>query len=167
MTSAIRAAILLAVGAALRDCALLAAGVLLLCANHRDRLDDIPDRAHAWLRCLIGGALLVTAGSVLAAHTGSVFFGWWPVGPWRLPMGAWVFWALPPIVALGGLAWREITLPHAVAALGAPAAMLAALHWAPWAPCAFAALAALYAVADGARQLGPMARGLAASHLER
>jgi hypothetical protein len=117
MNNAVRAGFLLATGAALRDCALLAAGVLLLCANHRDRLDDIPDRAHAWLRCLIGGALLVTAGSLLAAHTGSVFFGWWPLGQWRLPMWAWV---LPPIVALGGLAWREITLPHAVAALGQP-----------------------------------------------
>jgi hypothetical protein len=164
MSNAVRAAILLVTGAALRDCALLGAGVLLLCASHRDRLDDIPDRAHAWLRCLIGGALLVTAGSLLAAHTGSVFFGWWPVGQWRLPMWAWV---LPPIVALGGLAWREITLPHAVAALGAPAAMLAASHGAPWAPCAFAALAALYAIADGARHLGPIARGLAASHLDQ
>jgi hypothetical protein len=164
MTSAVRAAILLATGMALRDCALLGAGVLLLCANHRDRLDDMPDRAHAWLRCLIGGALLVTAGSLLAAHTGSVFFGWWPLGQWRLPMWAWV---LPPVVALGGLTWREITLPHAVAALGAPSAMLAVLHLAPWAPCAFAALAALYAIADGARHLGPIARGLASPHHEQ
>jgi hypothetical protein len=164
MNNPVRAGLLLATGAALRDCALLAAGVLLLCADHRDRLDDIPDRAHAWLRCLIGGALLVVAGSLLAAHTGSVFFGWWPRGDTSLPMWAWV---LPPVVAVGGLAWREITLPHAVAALGAPTAMQAALHWAPWAPCAFAALAALYAIADGARHLGPIARGLAASHLDQ
>ena len=164
MNNAVRAGFLLATGAALRDCALLAAGVLLLCASHRDRLDDIPDRAHAWLRCLIGGALLVTAGSLLAAHTSSVFFGWWPRSEMSLPMLAWL---LPPVVALGGLTWREVTLPHAVAALGAPAALLAALQWAPWAPCAFAALAALYAIADGARHLGPIARGLAASHLEQ
>ncbi len=164
MNNTVRAAILLATGMALRDCALLAAGVLLLCARHRDRLDAMPDRAHAWLRCMLGGALLLLAGSLLAAHTGSVFFGWWPRGETSLPMLAWV---LPPVVALGGLAWRDVTLPHAVAALGAPAALLAALHWAPWAPCAFAAVAALYAAADGARHLGPIARGLAASHLER
>lgn len=164
MNNSLRAGVLLAAGVAMRDCALLAAGVLLLCASQRDRLDATPDRVHAWLRCLIGGALLVMAGSLLAAHTGSIFFGWWPVGPWRLPMLAWV---LPPVVALGGLAWREVTLPHAVAALGAPAALLAALQWAPWAHCAFAALAALYAIADGARHLGPIARGLAASHLEQ
>ena len=164
MSSSLRAGLLLAAGMAMRDCALLAAGVLLLCASQSDRLDATPDRVHAWLRCLIGGALLLVAGSLLAAHTGSVFFGWWPRGETSLPMLAWV---LPPVVALGGLAWREVTLAHAVAALGAPAALLAALQWAPWAPCAFAALAALYAVADGVRQLGPMARGLAASHLER
>jgi hypothetical protein len=164
MNNAVRAAVLLATGAALRDCALLASGVLLLCAGHRDRLDAMPDRAHAWLRCLLGGALLLLAGSLLAAHTGSVFFGWWPRGETSLPMLAWV---MPPVVALGGLAWRDVTLPHAVAALGAPAALLAALHWAPWAPCAFAAVAALYAVADGARHLGPIARSLAASHFER
>ena len=164
MNNAMRAGVVLAVGVALRDCVLLASGVFLLCASHRDRLDATPDRAHAWLRCLIGGALLVAAGSLLAAHTGSVFFSWWPVGEWRLPMWAWV---LAPVVALGGLAWREITLPHAVAALGAPAVLLATPHWAPWAPCAFAAVAALYAIADGARHLGPIARGLAASHLEQ
>ena len=164
MNNSLRAAVLLAIGMAMRECTLLAAGVLLLCANQDERLDAAADRVHAWLRCLIGGALLVTAGSLLAVHTGSVFFGWWPVGQWRLPMLAWV---LPPVVALGGLAWRDITPTHAVAALGAPAALLAALHWAPWAPCAFAAAAALYAVADGARQLGPIARDLAASHLER
>jgi hypothetical protein len=64
-------------------------------------------------------------------------------------------------------AWRDITPLHAVAALGAPAALLAALQWAPWVPCAFAALAAMVAIADGARHLGPIARGLAASHSER
>ena len=164
MSLAVRAWVLLATGVALRDCTLLAAAVLLLCGSHRERLDAMPDRAHAWLRCLLGGALLLLAGSLLAAHTGSVFFGWWPRGETSLPVLAWV---LPPVVALGGLAWRDITLLHVVAAVGAPAALLAALHGAPWAPCAFAAVAALYAVADGARHLGPIARGLAASHLER
>lgn len=164
MNTAARAWVLLAAGAALRDCALLAAGVLLLCAGQHDRLDATPDRAHAWLRCLLGGALLFVAGSLLAAHTGSVFFGWWPRGETSLPMLAWV---LPPVVALGGLAWRDVTLLHTVAAVGAPAALLAALQWAPWAPCAFAALVALYAIADGTRHLGPMARGLAAPHHEQ
>jgi hypothetical protein len=164
MNNNARAAILLAVGVALRDCALLAAGVLLLCASQREQLDATPDRAHAWLRCLIGGALLLAAGGLLAAHTGSVFFGWWPRGETSLPMPAWV---LPPVVALGGLAWREVTRLHAVAAVGAPAVLLAALSWAPWTPCTFAASAALYAIFDGARHLGPIARGLAASRLEQ
>ena len=164
MNHAVRASILLAVGVALRDCALLASGVLLLSASQRDRLDATPDRAHAWLRCLIGGALLFAAGSLLVAHTGSVFFGWWPVGEKGSSMLGWV---LPPVVALGGLAWRDVTMQHAAAALCAPAALLVALHGAPWAPCALAAMVALYAIADGARHLGPLARGLAASHLER
>jgi hypothetical protein len=164
MDTTARAWVLLAAGAALRDCALLAAGVLLLCAGQHDRLDATPDRTHAWLRCLIGGALLLVAGGLLAAHTGSVFFGWWPRGEAGPSMLAWV---LPPVVALGGLAWREVSLLRAVAALGAPAVLLAALQWAPWVPCAFATSAALYAVADGVRHLGPIARRLAASHLEQ
>ena len=164
MNNAVRAGILLAVGVALRDCALLAAGVLLLAARVEDRLDACPDRAHAWLRCLLGGALLVIAGGLLAAHTSSVFLGWWPVGHGAAPMLALV---LAPVAALGGLAWREVSLLHLAAALGAPAALLAALQWAPWAPCALAALAAFYAIVDGARHLGPVARGLAAPHHER
>jgi len=164
MNNAARAAVLLAAGVALRDCALLASAVLLLCASQRDRLDATPDLAHAWLRCLLGGALLVSVGSLLAAHTGSVFFGWWPMDEHPWPMLAWV---LPPVAALGGLAWREITALHAAAALGAPAALLATAHGAPWAPCALAALAAVYAIADGARHLGPLARDLAASHRDR
>jgi hypothetical protein len=164
MNNAVRAAILLAIGVVLRDCALLAAGVLLLAARMEDRLDACPDRAHAWLRCLLGGALLVVAGSLLAVHAGSVFLGWWPVGQRAAPMLALV---LAPVVALGGLAWREVSPQHLAAALGAPAALLVALQWAPWAPCAFAALAAVYVIADGARHLGPVARGLAASHHEQ
>jgi hypothetical protein len=164
MNNAVRAAILLAVGLVLRDCALLAAGVLLLAARMEDRLDATPDRAHAWLRCLLGGALLVVAGSLLAAHTGSVFLGWWPVSQGAVPLLALV---LAPVVTLGGLAWREVSPLHLAAAVGAPTAMLAALQWAPWAPCAFAALAALCVIADGARHLGPVASGLAAPHHER
>jgi hypothetical protein len=164
MNNAVRAGILLAVGVALRDCALLAAGVLLLAARMEDRLDDAADRAHACLRCLLGGALLVVAGGLLAAHTSSVFLGWWPVGNGAVPAQALV---LAPVVALGGLAWREVSLLHLAAALGAPAALLAAAQWAPWATCALAALAALYVIADGVRHLGPIARGLAAPHHER
>jgi hypothetical protein len=164
MSNAVRAAVLLAVGVLLRDCALLAAGVLLWAAHTQDRLDACPDRAHAWLRCLLGGALLVAAGGLLAAHTSSVFLGWWPVGRDAVPLLPLV---LAPVVALGGLAWRELSPLHLTAALGAPAALLVALQWAPWATCAFAALAALYVIADGARHLGPVARGLAAPHHER
>lgn len=161
MTNAVRATVLLGVGLLLRDCALLAAGVLLLGAHTQERLDACPDRTHAWLRCLLGGALLVAAGGLLATHTSSVFLGWWPVGHDAVPLLA---LALAPVVALGGLAWREVSSLHLAAAVGAPAAMLAALQWAPWAPCALAALVALYVVADGARQLGPVAGGLAARH---
>jgi hypothetical protein len=159
-----RAWILLAVGAALRDCALLGAAVLLLCAHQHDRLDGAPDRAHAWLRCLLGGALLCVAGGLLAAHTGSVFFGWWPVSDPGLPLPGWL---LAPLVALGGLAWREVSALHAAAALGVLGALLAAQQGAAWAPCAFAALAAAIAVANGARHLGPIARGLALPHHEQ
>lgn len=164
MNIAVRTGVLLAVGAAMRDCALLAAGGLLLAACMEERLDACPDRAHAWLRCLLGGALLVVAGSLLAAHTGSVLLGWWPVGQGAVP---WLALALAPVVALGGLAWREVSPLHLAAALGAPAASLVALQGAPWAPCALAALAALVVTARGARHLGPVARGLSAPHHER
>ncbi len=164
MNLALRAWVLLATGAGLRDCTLLASGVLLLCASQHGRLDSTPDRAHAWLRCLLGGALLFAAGSLLAAHTGSVAAGWWPVTGPQLPLLA---WALPPLLALGGLAWRDVTPLHLAAALGAPATVLVAHEWLPAAPCAFAALVAAYAVADGARHLGPIARDLALPHRER
>jgi hypothetical protein len=165
MNDAARASVLLAAGAAVRDCTLLAAGVLLLCAHQHDRLDGTPDRAHAWLRCLLGGALLLAAGSLLAAHTGSVYVGWWPVAAQAL-LGLALAPLLVPVVAIGGLAWREVTPLHAAAALGAPATLWLAWHGAPWAPCAFAALAATYALFAGLHRLGPAARDLAASHHE-
>ena len=167
-TNAIRASIVLAVGVALRDCALLAAGVLLLAARLDERLDAAPDRTRAWLRCLLGGALLIAAGSLLAAHTGSVVFGWWPVDTRGMPSLALALTLVTaPVAALGGLAWREVSPRHLVAAVGAPATLLASMQWAPWLPCAFAASVALYVTAAGARHLGPMARGLAAPHHER
>ncbi len=165
MNDAARASVLLAAGAALRDCTLLAAGVLLLGAHLRSRFDASPDRAHAWLQCLLGGAVLLVAGGLLAAHTGSVYLGWWPVTA-QAPLGLALAPLLVPVVAIGGLAWRDVTRLHAAAALGAPATLWLAWQWAPWAPCAFAALAATCALFAGLHRLGPAARDLAASHHE-
>jgi hypothetical protein len=164
MNHALRALILLAAGMALRDCVLLAGSVLLWSVHLNERVDACPDRAHAWLRCLLGGALLLLAGGLLAAHTAVVFFGWWPGAMNEAPRTA---TALLLVVVLGGFAWRELSLRHGLAALGALVALAATLPWAAWAPCAFAALVAALTLGDGARHLGPIARQLALPHRDR
>lgn len=164
MNHALRAAILLAAGVALHDCVLLAGAVLLWSVHRNQRFEASPDRARAWLHCLLDGALLLLAGSLLAAHTAVVFFGWWPGTANATPPLA---MALLLVAAFGGLAWRELSLRHGVVALGAAAALAATLPWTPWAPCAFAAVVAALTLGDGARHLGPMARQLAMSHFDR
>lgn len=164
MNHAIRALILLAAGVALRDCVLLAGSVLLWSIHLHERVDASPDRAHAWLRCLLDGGLMLFAGSLLALHTVVVFFSWWPGATNATPL---LTTALLLVAALGGLGWRELTVRHGLAALGAVAALAPTTAWAPWAPCAFAVVIAVLTVGDGARHLGPIARQLALPHHDR
>ena len=164
MSQAVRALILLAAGVALRDCVLLAGSVLLWSIHLHERVDASPDRAHAWLRCLLDGGLMLLAGGLLALHTAVVVFNWWPGATNATPL---LTTALLLVAALGGLGWRELSLRHGLVAIGVLAALATALHWAPWAPCAFAALVALLTVGDGARHLGPIARELALPHHDR
>ena len=164
MNHALRAALLLAAGVVLRDCVLLAGCVVLWSLHLNERVDASPDRAHAWLRCLLDGALLLLAGGLLALHTAAVVFGWWPGATNATPL---LSIALLLMAALGGLGWRELSLHHGLVAIGALAALATTTPWAPWAACAFALLIAVITVGDGARHVGPMARQLALSHLDR
>jgi hypothetical protein len=158
---AARAALLLVLGIALRDCVMLAASVLVCSEHLSQRLQACPDRAHAWPRCVLNGAALLGAGAVLATHTAVTFFGWWPAAH---PLGGLASAALLLVVALGGLHWRQLTFRHAAIVLG-----MVAAAWLPiaGAACAFAALVAAVALVDGLRHLGPMSRALAAPHQER
>lgn len=158
MPTAARAAILLIGGALLRDCLLLAAGVMLLGLHLNQRLDECPDRAHAWLRCLLGGAGLLAAGALLAAHTAAVVLALWPAE--RL-LDPWLGATLALIIAVGGLGAGEVTWRHFALALGLLAAVLSRQ---PWAPCALAAASSVFAWVEGVRRLGPAARSLAARH---
>lgn len=164
MNHALRAVILLAAGVALRDCVLLAGSVVLWSMHLNERVEASPDRAHAWLRCLLDGALLLLAGGLLALHTAVVVFSWWPGATNTAPL---LTVALLLVVAFGGLGWRELSLRHGLVAVGALAALATTTPWAPWAACAFAVLIAVITVGDGARHLGPMARQLALSHRDR
>lgn len=161
MNPAARAAILLLLGAALRDCLLLATAVLVWSEHRAQRLDDCPDRAHAWMRCMLNGALLLGAGSLLALHTASVGFGWWPRA---LEVNALVSATLALAIAVGGLSIDDLTRRHAVIALGV---LTVALSQMPWMACVFAALVSAAALFDGTRHLGSISRALAAPHDER
>lgn len=110
-----RAAVLVAGGLLLRDCTLLAAGLVLCSVHVEQRLDAAPDRSRAWLCCVLDGLLLLLGGSLLAAHTAAVFFGWLPM---RTDTGALASAALLLVATLGGLAWREITVRHVAAVVG-------------------------------------------------
>jgi hypothetical protein len=158
MQTAARAAILLVGGALLRDCLLLAAGVMLLGLHQHQRLDECPDRAHAWLRCVLGGAWLFVAGALLMAHTTAVVLGWWPsVRHWDPLVSA----ALALSVAVGGLSTAQVTWRHGLLAAGVLAAVLSRRDWAA---CALAASVAVLALVDALRRLGPMSKALAARH---
>jgi hypothetical protein len=161
MNNAVRAAILLLLGAALRDCVLLGSAALVWGLHQQQRLDACPDRAHAWLRCVLDGTTLLVAGALLAAHTAAVAFGWWPATP---HFDAFVSAALALVIAVGGLAPEQLTRRHAPIALGVLAVVLSRQ---PWAACAFALAASVLVVVDSLRHLGPIARGLAAPHREQ
>jgi hypothetical protein len=158
---AARAAVLLLLGAALRDCLLLAAGLLVWSEHRAQGLDACPDRAHAWLRCLTNGAVLLAGGSLLALHTASVAFGWWPR---LLEVNALVSATLALAMAIGGLSIDDLTRRHAAIALGV---LTVALSQMPWMACVFAALVSAAALFDGMRHLGSGSRALAAPHDER
>lgn len=164
MNHALRALVLLGAGLALRDCVLLAGSVVVWSVHLHERIEASPDRAHAWLRCLVDGALLLLAGGLLALHTAVVVFSWWPGATNAAPL---LTLALLLVAALGGLGWRELSLRHGLVAIGALAALAGTQPWAPWASCAFAVLIAVITVGDGARHVGPMARQLALSHRDR
>lgn len=161
MSHAARALVLLLLGAALRDCVLLGSAALVWGQHQQQNLDACPDRTHAWLRCVLGGTTLLVIGALLAAHTASVFFGWWPASPRDDTL---VLATLALAVAAGGLTSAQLTYRHAVLAIGVVAVVLSHL---PWAACAFAVLVATLTAGHGARHLGPMARGLALPHQER
>jgi hypothetical protein len=161
MSHAARGVVLLLLGAALRDCVLLGSAALVWGLHQQQRLDACPDRAHAWLRCVLDGTTLLITGVLLAAHTASVFFGWWPTTP---RYDAFVSATLAVVIAVGGLAPEQLTRRHAVLMSGVVAVALARL---PWGGCAFALCAAVFAVADGLRHLGPQSRALAAPHDQR
>ena len=161
MSHAARAVVLLLLGAALRDCVLLGSAALVWGLHQQQRLDACPDRAHAWLHCVLGGATLLVTGALLAAHTASVLFGWWPVSPRH---DTFVSATLAVVVAAGGLAPAQLSRQHAVLVVGVVAVVLSRL---PWAACAFAALVATLTAGNGARRLGPIARRLALPHHER
>jgi hypothetical protein len=161
MNHAARALALLLLGAALRDCLLLGAGLLVWSEHRARRLDACPDRAHAWMRCVLNGAVLLAVGSLLALHTASVWFAWWPRA---LELNALVSATLALAIAIGGLSTDDLTRRHAALALGV---LTVSLSQAPWMACAFAALVSVAALFDGVRHLGPMARALGVSHDQR
>jgi hypothetical protein len=161
MTHAVRALILLALGVALRDCLLLGAGVVVWSEHRSQRLDACPDRAHAWVACVLDGGALLAAGTALAAHTAAVLFGWWPRA---ISIDPFVTATLALAIAIGGLGQGQLKWRHGAIAVGVIAATLSR---SAWAACAFAALVALAALVDGVRHLGPMSGALAASHDER
>lgn len=161
MNHVARAAVLLLLGAALRDCVLLGSAALVWGLHQQQRLDACPDRAHAWLRCVLDGTTLLITGALLAAHTASVFLGWWPATP---RYDVFVSASLAVIIAVGGLAPQQLTRRHAVLMCGVVAVALSRLAWGA---CAFALCAAVFAVVDGLRHLGPQSRALAAPHDQR
>ena len=161
MNHGARALALLLLGAALRDCVLLGAAVLVWSEHCAQRLDACPDRAHAWTRCMLDGATLLAMGAALALHTASVAFGWWPRVEFLNPL---VSATLALVIAIGGLSAEQLTRRHGAVALGVVAA---ALSQAPSVACAFAVLVAAVSLFDGARHLGSMSRALAAPHDER
>jgi hypothetical protein len=156
-----RAMVLLVAGLALRDCVLLATGVMVWGIARQQRLTARPDRAHAWLACVIDGGAMLAVGALLAANTALVVLGWWP--SWT-PLATPVAAALALVVAVGGLTPAQVTRRHLLLGAGVVAAALARQ---PWAACAFALLVAAATLADGARLLGPVSRALAARHDER
>jgi hypothetical protein len=158
---ATRALVLLLLGAALRDCLLLGAGLLVWSEHRARRLDACPDRAHAWMRCVLDGAALLAAGSVLALHTASVALGWWPR---TLDINPLVSATLALAVAIGGLSADDLTRRHGAIGLGV---LTVALSQTPAMACAFAALVSAAALFDGTRHLGSGSRALAAPHDER
>jgi hypothetical protein len=161
MSHAARAALLLVAGVALRDCVVLATGVMVWGIARQQRLSALPDRAHAWLACVLDGGAMVAAGVLLAANTALVVLGWWPA--WT-PLDALVAAALSLGVAVGGLTPAQVTWRHLLVGAGVVAA---ALSRQPWAACAFASLVAVATLIDGAYLLGTVSRTLAARHDER
>ncbi len=161
MSHAARTAVLLLWGVALRDCVLLGSAALVWGVHQQQQLDACDDRAHAWLRCVLDGTTLLITGALLAAHTASVFFGWWPVAP-RYEM--FVSASMAVVIAIGGLAPEQLTRRHALLMIGVVAVAVSRL---PWGACAFAVLVALQTAGNGARHLGPIARRLAVPHHER
>jgi hypothetical protein len=139
----------------------LATGVMVWGIARQQRLTAQPDRAHAWLACVLDGGTMLAAGTLLAANTALVVLGWWPA--WT-PLDAPVAAALALVVAIGGLAPAQVTRRHVLVGAGVVAA---ALSRQPWAACAFALLMAAATLTDGARLLGPVSRALAARHDER
>jgi sugar phosphate permease len=161
VTHALRAALLLAAGVALRDCLLLATGTLVFGIHQQQRLAACPDREHAWLRCVIDGSALLAVGALLAAHTAAVSLGWWP--SWT-PLHAVAAATLALVVAVGGLAAQQLTWRHGLIAAATVAVVVARQ---PWAACAFAATAAAFTLSEAVRHLGPLARTLALPHDQR
>jgi hypothetical protein len=161
MSHAARALFLLALGAAFRDCLLLAAALAVWSEHRAQRLDACADRTHAWVACVLNGSALLAAGFALALHTASVLLGWWSrafvIEPF---VGA----TLGLAIAIGGLGQEQLTWRHGALAAGV---IVATLSQTGWMACAFAALVALGALIDGARHLGPMSRALSAPHDER
>jgi hypothetical protein len=161
MSHTARATLLLVAGLALRDCVLLATGVMVWVIARQQQLTARSDRAHAWLACMIDGGAMLAVGALLAANTALVVLGWWP--SWT-PLATPVAAALALVVAVGGLTPAQVTRRHLAIGFGAA---VAALLRQPWAACAFALLVAAATLTDGARLLGPTARALAARHDER
>lgn len=159
LSYATRAVVALAAGWAMGDCVLFAASLLLWSAHlQRELADTADDRAHAWLRVVAQGVVLIGLGVVLAAHTLAVFLGAWTgqnAQPW-LSAALVLLLGLPSVTPAAPAALHRALLALAlIAALAPPLASVA------WAPCAFAALAVVLACGHGIYQIGPVARGLA------
>lgn len=158
---AARAVAALVAGLLLRDCVLLAGGLLLWTAHLHGSLngDGNNDRTHTWLRCVGQGAALIALGFALAGNTLAVVLGMWGD---HMNTHPWLAGAILLLLALPGApAMPPAPLHRALLLLAVMALLAPPLAGAIWAPCAFAGLVALFALGNGGYRLGPLARRLA------